>query len=198
MLTGDHYPELDQIHGGYKATQPGLKKHVIGTEKDNNSPSMDAWSSIEHNTMLRLADVYLVYAEALLGNNASIASGDAIKYFNLVRTRAGVDPVLSLDATTLRRERRIELAFEGQYWIDLVRYSYYDPANAVQLLNNQDDNHGHSSFTYEPLTKTATIDPQNTPPTTLPATISTFTLPIPSSELTSDPKLLDPPVPYKF
>ncbi|MDP9076386.1 MAG: RagB/SusD family nutrient uptake outer membrane protein [Bacteroidota bacterium] len=195
MLTGDRYPELDQIDGGYYATDPGLKKHVIGTEKDNGFPSMDAWSDIEHNTILRLADVYLVYAEALLGNNSSIAGGDAIKYFNLVRTRAGVDPVTTLDATTLRKERRIELAYEGQYWPDLVRFSYYDPASAVQFVNSADVNHARISFTYDTLTKVAKRD-TTAPPTALPATISSFRLPIPASEMVSDPKLLDPPVPY--
>lgn len=195
MLNGDYYPELDQANGGYTATGTGLKKHIIGNEKDNNSPTMDLWSSIEHTMILRLADVYLVYAEAILGNNATTTDGDAIKYFNLVRTRAGVDPVVTLDATTLRTERRVELAFEGQYWIDLVRYSYYDPANAVKFLNNQDVNHGRISFTYDPVTKTATRD-TIAPPATLPATISSFTLPIPSSELTTDPKLAQPPVPY--
>ena len=92
--------------GGYMATQPGMKKHIIGNEKDNNSPTMDIWSSLEHNAMLRLADVYLVYAEAILGNNATTADGDAIKYFNLVRTRAGVDPVMVLDASTLRTRKK--------------------------------------------------------------------------------------------
>lgn len=195
MLNGDYYPELDQADGGYTATGTGLKKHIIGNEKDNNSPTMDLWSSIEHTMILRLADVYLVYAEAILGNNATTADGDAIKYFNLVRSRAGVDPVLTLNATTLRTERRVELAFEGQYWIDLVRYSYYDPANAVKFLNDQDVDHGRISFTYDPVTKTATRD-TIAPPSTLPATISSFTLPIPSSELTTDPKLAQPPVPY--
>nr|WP_294947364.1 RagB/SusD family nutrient uptake outer membrane protein [uncultured Mucilaginibacter sp.] len=195
MLTGDLYPELDQAHGGYKATMVGLKKHIVGNEKDNNSPTMEPWSSPVHNMLLRLADVYLVYAEAILGNNASTSDGEALRYFNLVRTRAGVDPVVSLNATTLRKERRVELAFEGQYWIDLVRYSYYDPTNAVQFLNNQDANHGRISFTYDPATRKATRDTV-APPLTLPATINSFTLPIPSSEVTSDPKLLNPPVPY--
>ena len=195
MLTGDRYPELDQAHGGYKATMVGLKKHIVGNEKDNNSPTMEPWSSPLHNMLLRLADVYLVYAEAILGNHTNTSDAEALKYFNLVRTRAGVAPVSVLDAATLRKERRIELAFEGQYWIDLVRYSYYDPANAVQFLNDQDVHHGRISFTYDTLTKKATRDTV-APPLTLPATINSFTLPIPSSELTSDPKLLDPPVPY--
>ncbi|MDN3580351.1 RagB/SusD family nutrient uptake outer membrane protein [Mucilaginibacter flavus] len=195
MLNGDFYPELNAAGGGYKATGTGLKKHIIGNEKDNNSPTMDTWSSIEHNAILRLADVYLVYAEAILGNNTTTSNGDALTYFNKVRARAGVDIVNVITPAALRTERRVELAFEGQYWIDLVRYSYYDPTNAVKFLNDQDATHGRISFTYDPATKTATRD-TTALPSTLPATINSFTLPIPSSELTSDPKLAQPPVPY--
>jgi hypothetical protein len=132
---------------------------------------MDYWSSPEHNAILRLADVYLVYAEAILGNNGTTSDGDALKYFNKVRARAGVDIVTAITPTLLRTERRVELAFEGQYWIDLVRYSYYDPTNAVKFLNDQDATHGRISFTYDPKTKIATRD-TIAPPSTLPATIS--------------------------
>jgi len=85
---------------------------------------MDLWSSPEHDAILRLADVYLIYAEAILGNNATTTDADALLYFNKVRERAGVDPVASLDIDTIYKERRIEFAFEGQYWTDLVRLSY--------------------------------------------------------------------------
>src|ERR1035437_10720855 len=97
MLSGDYYPELNAAAGGYTAGGQGLKKHIIGNAKDNNSPTMDIWSSIEHNALLRLADVYLIYAEAILGNNATTSDADALMYFNKVRTRAGVHPVSSLD-----------------------------------------------------------------------------------------------------
>lgn len=195
VLTGDFYPELNAAGGGYIAKNTGLKKHIVGTEKDNNLPTMDSWSSPEHNAILRLADVYLVYAEAILGNDGSTSDGDALTYFNKVRTRAGVDKVDVITPALLRTERRVELAFEGQYWIDLVRYSYYDPTNAVKFLNDQDATHGRISFNYDPKTKIATRD-TIAPPVTLPATIASFTLPIPSSELTTDPKLAQPPVPY--
>ena len=195
MLNGDFYPELNAAGGGYTAKGTGLKKHMVGTEKDNNLPTMDSWSSPEHNAMLRLADVYLVYAEAILGNNSTTSDADAIKYFNAVRARAGVDIVAVITPALLRTERRIELAFEGQYWPDLVRYSYYDPTNAVKFLNDQDATHGRIRFTYDPVTKIATRD-TIAPPLTLPATIASFTLPIPSSELTTAPKLAEPPVPY--
>ncbi len=191
MLTGDYYPELDAADGGYTSTGICMKKHIIGNEKDNNSPTMTEWSSPEDFAMLRLADVYLVYAEAILGNNASTANGDALLYFNKVRARAGVNPATILSADTILRERRIELAFEGQYWIDMVRLSYYNPAKAVNILNSQK----RYTFTYDPVAKVATPDTTATV-ATLPATISSFTLPIPASEVSTDPKLAQPPVPY--
>src|SRR5690606_39124497 len=87
MLKGDYYPELNAAGGGFTYTgDAGLKKHIIGTSVDNGAPTMNITSSIEHNALLRLADVYLIYVEAILGNNSSTADGDALIYFNKVRT----------------------------------------------------------------------------------------------------------------
>ncbi|EHQ25979.1 RagB/SusD family nutrient uptake outer membrane protein [Mucilaginibacter paludis] len=191
MLNGDYYPELNAAGGGYTATSVCMKKHIIGNEKDNNAPTMDIWSSIEHNAILRLADVYLVYAEAIMGNSATTTNADALLYFNKVRTRAGVDAALVLSPDIILRERRIEFAFEGQYWIDLVRLSYYNPQKALDMINNQQ----RVTFTYDPVTRIATPD-ASTGTSVLPATISSFTLQIPASELASDPKLAQPAVPY--
>jgi len=203
MLTGDHYPELDAVHGGYTATGVNIKKHVVGTAADNNSPTMDLWSSIEHNTVLRLADVYLIYAEALMGNNSSTTNPGALQYFNAVRTRAGVDPVLVLTPDIVMKERRIELAFEGQYWFDLVRLSYYNPQAAINVLNIQAKTRttaggvqyrNRGQFTYNSGTGIKTPVTDNLIIT--PATAAVFTLPIPANEQTADPKLLQAPVPY--
>jgi len=191
MLNGDYYPELNAAGGGYTATSQGMKKHIIGNEKDNNAPTMDIWSSVEHNAILRLSDVYLVYAEAILGNNASTTDPDALLYFNRVRARAGVDPAPMLDVDTILRERRIEFAFEGQYWLDLARLSYYNPQKAVDMINNQ----ARMTFSYDPVARVGKADTSSRP-VILKATISAFTLQIPSAELTSDPKLAQPPVPY--
>lgn len=190
MLTGDKYPELNAAGGGYTATGPNVKKHVVGTAADNNSPTMDLWSSIEHNAVLRLADVYLIYAEALMGNNATTTSGPALQAFNAVRTRAGVPVVTSLTPAILRKERRIELAFEGQYWFDLVRLSYYDPNAAISAINGQT----RQQFSYVKGTGVATATASGLIIT--PATIATFTLPIPANDVTADPLLLQAPVAY--
>jgi len=102
-----------------------------------------------------------------------------------------VDAAPMLDADTILRERRAEFGFEGQYWLDLVRLSYYNPDKAVYIINHQQ----RMTFAYDPATRIAKPD-TTTAPAILPATISAFTLQIPSSELTSDPKLAEPPVPY--
>ncbi len=200
MLTGDHYPELNAAGGGYTATGCNVKKHIVGTAADNNSPTMDLWSSIEHNTVLRLGDVYLIYAEALLGNNSSTSNAQALLYFNDIRTRAGLPKVTSITTRTLMNERRVELAFEGQYWFDLVRLSYYNPQAAIDTLNHQTQLQPNqtivdrSQFTYSP--GTGVITPFASGLVITPATASVFTLPIPANDQTADPLLLQAPVAY--
>lgn len=189
MLEGDYYPELDAAGGGFTETNSAnIKKHIVGTPADNNSPTMTQWSSIEHNAVLRLGDVYLIYVEAILGTNTTTTDPQALKYFNLIRARAGVDPVTSISDTSLAKERRIELAFEGQYWFDLVRLSYYNPQAAVNILNNQ----LREQFTYS--NGVATPTASNIVIT--PATAAVFTLPVPTVEITADPLLLQAPVAY--
>ncbi|MDR7210276.1 RagB/SusD family nutrient uptake outer membrane protein [Flavobacterium piscis] len=190
MLTGDHYAELNAAGGGYTATAPGMKKHIIGNEVDNNSPTMTATSSIEHNSLLRLADIYLIYADAVLGNNASTTDAAALTYFNKVRTRAGVDPVTVLNTDVILNERRVEFACEGEYWYDLVRLSYYNPQKAVSILGNQ------KRVPFDYVKSTAIATPKDPIAPISPATFGTFTLELPASEIIANPKLNEPAVPY--
>ena len=79
--------------------------------------------------ILRYSDVLLMYAEAL--NEQTGPTATAYALVNQVRQRArnGVSGVLpdvsGLTQETLRsailKERRVELAFEGQRWFDLIR-----------------------------------------------------------------------------
>lgn len=189
MMRNDYYPELNAAGGGFTFKgDNGMKKHIVGTNKDNNAPTMELTSSTEHNALLRLADVYLIYAEALLGNNATSGNADALLYFNKVRTRAGLDPVTALTPDVVRTERRIELAAESHYWTDLVRLSYYNPAKAIQLLNGE----RRVNFTYN----NGVVTPNTPYGVITPATAGSFTFPLPSAEITANPKLSEPPVPY--
>ncbi len=86
-------------------------------------------------SFLRLADVYLMYAEATAvgyGSPDKSASGygmSAVAAINVIRDRAGVGHVADkfLGSTEsflseVRRERAVELAFEGHRFIDLRRW----------------------------------------------------------------------------
>ena len=78
--------------------------------------------------ILRYTDVIMMYAECL--NEAGYAAdGEAFKLINSVRERAGLAPLTA--ATTpdqaafrkaIMQERRVEFAFEGLRWWDLVRW----------------------------------------------------------------------------
>lgn len=71
---------------------------------------------------IRLADTYLMEAEALMNSGASVAPGSrAYTLFNAVRARVGL-AALPLTQDNLEKERRFELAGEGQRWPDLVRW----------------------------------------------------------------------------
>ena len=73
--------------------------------------------------VFRLGDLYLIYAEACLltGDDAT-----AKEYVNKVRARANAAPLSTVDFKAVWRERRLELAMEGDRWYDYVRRSYYD------------------------------------------------------------------------
>jgi hypothetical protein len=77
--------------------------------------------------LFRLADIYLMYAEANLrggGGNAATALG----YVNALRTRAGALPVASINLNFLLDERGRELGWEMTRRTDLVRYNKFTTA----------------------------------------------------------------------
>lgn len=113
-------------------TNPGdIRKSVnINIGSNITSPKYNQAGGPNHDWIeLRLADIILLYAEALNENtNANGAnSASILARLNPIRTRAGLAS-LSGTATTqtavrtaILKERRLELAFEGQRWFDLVR-----------------------------------------------------------------------------
>ncbi|MBO4842502.1 MAG: RagB/SusD family nutrient uptake outer membrane protein [Bacteroidales bacterium] len=88
--------------------------------------------------ILRLADIYLVYAEAafLTGDASS-----ALEYVNKVRARANAKLLTSVTFDDIWKERRLELALEGDRWYDFVRRSYYDMDACIAELKAQRRSH---------------------------------------------------------
>ncbi|WP_460607510.1 RagB/SusD family nutrient uptake outer membrane protein [Hymenobacter terrigena] len=96
------------------------------------------FNSSDNYYVLRLAEVYLAAAEA--SNELNNPAQAVLDYLNPIRQRAGL-PALTpaspeaASQATLRTEidkqRRLELAFEGERWFDLLRYARHTQANSA-------------------------------------------------------------------
>ena len=147
---GEFYPNIYKKGGGYtygvtetaSSNGANIKKYVVGTNDDNGISYKQSSGINTH--MLRVAEVYLNLAEAILGNNSSTSDATALYYFNAVRNRAGMPSKSSISYQDIRYERRVEFAFEGLYWYDLLRRSYYQQQEVINYLNNQNRNAGYS------------------------------------------------------
>lgn len=191
---GETYPELSAnpekpyIYG--ETESPGnqganIKKYVIGTNAVNGF-AMNNNSGI-NTYMMRLAEVYLNYAEAVLGNNATTTDATALKYFNELRTRAGVPTKNSLSFEDIRHEFRLETAFEGLYWYFIVRRGYYQQQEMVNYINNQYRNASYfKSSTHEYVLSENYTAPG---PSVATATAKNLTLPIADTDQTKNPLL---------
>ncbi len=91
-------------------------------------PAMTSEFDAENDfPVIRLADVMLLWAE--MSNEISGPGADALARLNAVRERAGIAPYSTdqlaskyLFRQAVRNERRLELAFENQRWMDLMRW----------------------------------------------------------------------------
>jgi hypothetical protein len=110
-------------------------KKMIHLESEINA---NGWFSAKSYPfpIIRMSDLYLMYAEAL--NEANGPSAEVYQYIDLIRQRAGLqgvveswannskypDKPLNKDGLRLiiQRERMIELAFEGERFWDLRRW----------------------------------------------------------------------------
>ena len=87
----------------------------------------------------RLADVYLMKAEAILGNNESTSDPEALAAFDAVHNRARVEAVhpTSITLKDLIRERRIEFCMEYFNWWDMVTWYRWKPQTMLNFFNRQ-------------------------------------------------------------
>ncbi|TDW52812.1 putative outer membrane starch-binding protein [Flavobacterium sp. 270] len=201
MADNDFYAEISKSNGGYTVDHANnfvnVKKGVVGSTKDNSK--ITRMNSALNTYMLRLGEVYLNYAEAALGNNASTADAVALAGVNKLRVRAGLDPKTTLTYADIIHERRVELCMEGQYWYDLVRRSYYKQQEVVNYITGQ--NRGTiQPILYDAATNAVSIDPAGSSSQRSIGNVdeSIFLMPYPESELVQNPLLRESAVPYQF
>lgn len=103
----------------YSTTGFSIRKYM----QEGTMPSADMGSTTSYIDM-RLAEFYLNYAEAVVESG----KGDkalAAKYINDLRHRAAHKDNIPLTLDNVLKERRVEMAFEGQRYWDLMRRREY-------------------------------------------------------------------------
>jgi hypothetical protein len=221
MLPGANYPEITQVLnvGGNSVTQklvvPNtsgdvnfayIKKYVVGKSQDVGGAAQQNYPNDTY--MMRLAEMYLIYVEATIGNGSSTNDATALEYFNAVHARSGLPPYQLTDPVTnaptpltfdiLFKERMLEFAVESMAWYDFVSLHYYNPQKAYTTLNNQDRGFFNirtdvfpnpTLWTFKKTTWATTERKVN-------ASSGNFRLPIPSAEISLAPNLNKPAVDY--
>ena len=87
--------------------------------------AVKAFSDIDY-PMIRLAEIYLIYAEACM--NLGVASM-AMPYVSALSARAGVEPPSEITSEFLIAERARELMWEGHRRTDLIRFGLYNTSD---------------------------------------------------------------------
>jgi len=220
-MPNDYYADISQAVGGWhvdttlfnsaKIYTPGqapispggydhayVKKYVIGSPADNGGLGGQQNENIS-TYMLRLSEIYLVYADAILGNSASTTDAQALKYFNAVRARAGVAPKATITYADIFQEKKIEFAYEGHSWYDWKQWYYFNPTAAIQYFSTQ--NRGNYNISYNNGNPFVTyFGPDNKTPGVVnyPITTTTVDLPFPEAELAVTPSLSGAAVAFDF
>ena len=113
-------PAVMALHTGYI-----IKKTIFPIHYDNqNIDFPNNWR------ILRYADILLLYAEAL-ANGATSSTGETpVSLLNRIRSRVGMGDVTELMnkygwdiRQAIMHERRVEMGFEIQRFLDLVRWT---------------------------------------------------------------------------
>ena len=225
MLPGDVYEYFWQDKGGFDYLRfmydpvygkggPGkvqsgsgsnYVKHLYGNANDHIK-GLGVSAGSQYNGLathiLRLSDVYLIYAEAKMGTASSTSDASALAAFNAVRSRAipSAVPKTVITWDDIWKERRLELATEGDRWYDYVRLAYYDLQKAIDDLKGQ---RRAGYYNLDKLYKSyyesgAWVVPESTvynpDPKVLNVTKESFTLPFPNEDVVFNPHLLEDPV----
>jgi starch-binding outer membrane protein, SusD/RagB family len=160
-------------------TRTNALKYINGPANNGGDPTSTFGDGI-CLYLLRYADILLIYAEGVLGSNPSTTDPAALTAINAVRARAQLPALTSITKQAIMHERRVEFAFEGDYWYDVQRQGF---AMAQQIINGQERGTLNADGSINHVAANLSSESQ-------------LFLPIPSDEVTADPQLAKPAVPY--
>jgi SusD family. len=135
----EYYSYIKAAEGGYTYAHNWIqcKKGVLGTKADVAPCNLAQMASPLNTYIQRLADVYLMKAEAILGNAEYTSDVEALAAINAVRRRAHVEPYARISFDDILRERRIEFCMEYFNWWDMATYYRWKPQTMLDFFNNQ-------------------------------------------------------------
>lgn len=212
MMYGDRYMNWWRNKGGFlcdwssesvfsSPTGAFAVKHIVGSKEDHMAETggvpSDFMKTSLSTHLLRLADIYLIYAESFLPTvNSTTTNAEALSAYNKVRARAIKNwvPVTSISFMNVFKERRLELAYEGDNWYDYVRLHYFEPQLAINMLAQQErGSYGGLSAYYKDNSLALTLNTQHFTPVE-----ATFKLPFPEVDISINPNLVKDPVKFDF
>jgi hypothetical protein len=137
MSNGYKYDTIQPTgDGGQKnSTRSNIAKYVVGPGSGFGGEPVLGMNTGINTAILRYADILLIYAEAVLGTAASTTDASALTAFNKVRARAGLAPKTSITMDDVLKERRVEFAFEGDYWFDIQRQGFTKAKQIIEAQN---------------------------------------------------------------
>jgi hypothetical protein len=199
----DYYESANGLQSG---TGSNCVKHIVGNTADHEAEL--GYKDMKQATglathVLRLADVYLIYAEAVIGNNGSTTDASAIDAYYAVRHRAikSATRPSSITFDDVWKERRLELAYENDRWFDYVRLSYYDADRAISELSSMKRSYYNGlGDVYETYYTSGqwSVDPStcyyDTNPPTIHITKDSFSWPMPNDDVVFNPNLAEDPI----
>lgn len=138
----------ERQNANFKGTASGFGLRKFLLERNNAS----AIGSVVHWPYLRLAEIYLSYAEAANEVNGG-PTAEAYAAVNMVRNRAGLNDLpAGLSQEEFReavlQERALEFGYEEVRWFDIIRWKREDLFTQTLHGVNTTDN-GGGTFTYE-------------------------------------------------
>ena len=208
---GTYYSYICIADGGY--TYDGatscIKKGVPGGPDDDNDGYIQSMNSPLNTYILRLADVYLTYAEACLGNSEELTGGPGLEALNQVRDRARIPRKERVTFEDIIRERRVEFSMEYCNWYDMVSWYHWKPDYMLNYFQNQ-----HRGYTVDLIVKDEDgylhfgkkegdtflegIENWQEPGENIEIHHGNILMPYPESDVIQNPLLNEEPVAYEF
>jgi hypothetical protein len=168
---------LNDLRWKYVGNTAAGRNHVSFTMKrsSNNAENgffvykwpgpPNSFNSPDNTYVLRYAETLLIQAEAA---NEQSGPAAALASLNLIRQRAGLAQLSASSAEAaskqamrneIDRQRRLELAFEGERWFDLVRYAQHEladpaadhPVTALDIIASRQNGNRNQNYLVFPI-----------------------------------------------